>query len=85
MQKKDIIKYITITTVSMIAGLALFLGGYYFVLFAIWDYDPNFLKADKCLDYGGVWDSEGQKCWYAGECEDSGGIWSAAESRCITK
>ena len=85
MKDKIINKIFKIIILPALVGLSLFVAGYYFVLFAIWDYDLNFMQADICLDEGGVWDREVIKCWRPGECEDAGGFWFAAESRCVSK
>lgn len=35
---------------------------YYGFLFYSHDFNPNFLKIDKCLDSGGSWDYENNEC-----------------------
>ncbi len=66
-------------------GLVVYFCLYYFVMFASWNYSADFLQAEQCLDYGGVWDFLQSQCWLAGQCEDGGGFWSAASSTCITE
>jgi len=85
MKKYAISRIFKIVVLPALLGLSLFVSGYYFVLYAVWDYDSNFLEADTCLNLGGVWDKENERCFFAGQCEDEGGFWSAAESRCINK
>ena len=78
------VKKIKIYIVAVVCLMPAFLiGVYYFTWWASWDFAADFVQAESCLDGGGVWEHEIDRCWYAGVCEDEGGYWYPAESRCV--
>lgn len=40
----------------------LLIGGYYFTLYAIHGFNPDFLEINKCVESGGRWDYKKHKC-----------------------
>lgn len=80
---QSIIKYIIWVTCLVPVFV---IGMYYFVMWATWEFDADFMQADSCLDAGGVWDKtygDDGRCWHAGQCEDQDGFWYPAENRCV--
>lgn len=41
---------------------ALLAGGYYFTLWAIHGFNPDFLLINKCIESGGRWNYERREC-----------------------
>lgn len=45
-----------------IATPLLIIVGYLFALWVAYDFNPDFLKSDSCLDLGGRWNYEENRC-----------------------
>jgi hypothetical protein len=49
--------------ILMLLGTALFLiAGYFFSLYAIHGFSPDFLEINKCLESGGRWNYQTRRC-----------------------
>lgn len=57
MKRKKLRVLITVTTIPL-ALVLLYLG----FLFLAHDFNPHFLDIDRCLDSGGMWNYEKNKC-----------------------
>jgi hypothetical protein len=48
--------------VTLLATALLIVAGYYFSLYAIHGFDPDFLEINKCVEAGGRWDRQLRIC-----------------------
>lgn len=49
--------------IFMLLGTAILLvAGYYFSIYAIHGFDPDFLQINKCVESGGRWNSKERRC-----------------------
>lgn len=49
--------------IFMLLGTAiLIVAGYYFSIYAIHGFDPDFLEINKCVESGGRWDKKERRC-----------------------
>lgn len=46
----------------LIATAVLLVGGYFFTLYAIHGFSPDFLKINKCVESGGRWNYKTRSC-----------------------
>ena len=46
----------------IIGTVILMTGGYFFTLYAIHGFNPDFLAIDQCLESGGKWNYEHRQC-----------------------
>lgn len=56
----------------MLTGTAVLLvGGYFFTLYAIHGFSPDFLKINKCVESGGRWNHKTRTCEQVFESKSS--------------
>lgn len=49
--------------ILMLVGTAILLvAGYFFSIYAIHGFNPDFLQINKCLESGGRWNSKDRRC-----------------------
>jgi len=48
--------------VMLLATAVLLLGGYFFTLYAIHGFSPDFLEINKCVESGGRWNHKSRSC-----------------------
>ena len=48
--------------VTILVATLVLIGGYYFTLFAIHGFDPDFLAINKCVESGGRWNVKLRIC-----------------------
>jgi len=48
--------------VTLLGAALLLTGGYYFTLFAIHGFDPDFLAINRCVESGGRWNAKLRIC-----------------------
>lgn len=49
--------------IALILGtLAVVLGGYYFSLFVMYGFNPDFMEIHQCVEAGGRWDYKMRRC-----------------------
>jgi hypothetical protein len=46
----------------LLATAVLLVGGYFFTLYAIHGFSPDFLKINKCVESGGRWNYKSRSC-----------------------
>lgn len=83
MNDKEVSKVIIYIGFVVLMVPVIVLGAYYGFMYLVWEGDPHFIQANRCLESGGVFQGDIERCWYAGQCEDEGGFWYARESRCV--
>lgn len=83
MKDTEVSKIIIYIGIVVMVVPAVLLAAYYGVLYLVWEGEPHFIQANRCMNAGGVFQSDIERCWYAGQCEDEGGYWYPAESRCV--
>lgn len=55
----------------LVATAVLLVGGYFFTLYAIHGFSPDFLKINKCVESGGRWDYKSRNCEQVFESKNS--------------
>ena len=55
-------KIIILSVGIPIIALIIIILAYYLFLFVIYNFNPDFIKIDSCLDEGGTWDYEDKTC-----------------------
>ena len=55
----------------LVATAVLLVGGYFFTLYAIHGFSPDFLKINKCVESGGRWDYKLRNCEQVFESKNS--------------
>ena len=48
--------------VMLLATAVLLVGGYFFTLYAIHGFNPDFLEINKCVESGGRWNHKSRSC-----------------------
>jgi hypothetical protein len=48
--------------VMLLATAVLLVGGYFFTLYAIHGFSPDFLEINKCVESGGRWNHKSRSC-----------------------
>lgn len=66
------ISYLPPKVMLMLVGTAILLvGGYFFSLYAIHGFSPDFLKINKCVESGGRWNYKTRSCEQVFESKSS--------------
>ena len=55
----------------LVATAVLLVGGYFFTLYVIHGFSPDFLEINKCVESGGRWNSKTRSCEQAYESKMS--------------
>ncbi|MFM8764345.1 MAG: hypothetical protein ACKOEZ_05865 [Spartobacteria bacterium] len=66
------LSYLPPKVMLMLVGTAtLLVGGYFFSLYAIHGFSPDFLKINKCVESGGRWNYKTRSCEQVFESKSS--------------
>ncbi|MFM8717284.1 MAG: hypothetical protein ACKOF3_11000 [Spartobacteria bacterium] len=66
------LSYLPPKVMLMLVGTAILLvGGYFFSLYAIHGFSPDFLKINKCVESGGRWNYKTRSCEQVFESKSS--------------